>query len=120
MTTHSLTFQDSKELDTLKELMKTKKFGTEIKVPEPLAVNMTVKESLDEKPISAKRQRVLDTFKKLSIIVDGTIVIQITRSNQNDQKNHNNKNIHSCRTNSLQQFAKAQTFETFPLTLHFQ
>ena len=80
MKTHSLTFEDETELKRIQELVDATQFGEEIEIKEPLSVNMTVVESSDNKPVSEKRQKQLDVFRKLSIVTDGTIVIPITRT----------------------------------------
>ena len=52
----SLSFHDQEEHDQVERLVNTKDFEEEVAVEEPLAVNMTIVESLDNKPISTKQK----------------------------------------------------------------
>ena len=96
-------------------------FGSEIEIERPLAVNMIVVASLDEKPISSKRQKQLDILRKFSIInkEDPDIVLPITTSmlpsSSRDNYNKFSYNTH----NFVTPIATAEVSEPFPFDLAF-
>ena len=66
--------------------------GDEIEIGEPLAVNVTVEEALDNKAVSQHRKDQLNVLKELSV-VEGDIVIPLTtrltrRSNDDFRTKH--------------------------------
>ena len=71
MTTHSLTFANPEQYDKIKQLTEgpdALPHGSEIILDDPpLAVNMIIDPSLDDKPVTSRRQRQLDALREYSL-----------------------------------------------------
>ena len=68
--THSLTFSDRKQFLQVMSILEgpdIPAFGTEIEIDPPLSLNMRIKKTLDDKPMSTTRAKQLDKLKTISL-----------------------------------------------------
>jgi hypothetical protein len=130
LTTHSLTFsEESHYNDILQHIedMKSKgcpiPYGSEIVVPEPLAVNVVIAESLDGKPVSSKWKQQLDQLHVLSRQYNISphsrdIILPLTTSMAKSSSDGYHFFTY-CTNDPLSPIAKAQVKEPFPFELAF-
>ena len=123
LTTHSLTFANQSDYNHLLSTLQNNDlpFGTEVEIEEPLAVNMIINGSLDNKPISQKRQQQLNRLRKISkkYNIDPSspeIILPIVSK----MKASSDYQIFHFKTgNILQPIASIEVKEPFPFDLAF-
>ena len=90
ITTHSLSYSDRQEYDRILGLTQgpdALPFGSEIEIDTPLAANMIMNKSLDDKEVSEYRQMQLDHLKVFSIFSGKeTTVIPLTAATKKQEK----------------------------------
>ena len=129
--THSLTFEQKSHYHKIIEHINTMRVngtpvphGSEILVPQPLAVNVIVQETLDGKPISKKRKQQLDKLRVISrsYNVDPknrAIIIPLTTAMAKSTGESSSKYFTFCTKNMLSPIAKVHAQEPFPFDLAF-
>ena len=125
MVTHSLSFSNQEAFNHILDVIEGEnppEFGSEIEIDPPLAVNMVVSQSLDNKPVSRKRQKQLEQLKKFSILPNQDdeidVVISITESMATGAKNKFHKFAYQTQ-NILHPVATAEVCDIFPFDLAF-
>ena len=122
MTAHSLTFCDPNEFERVQSMTSGPNalpFGSEIEIDVPLALNMVVSASLDNREISTHRKHQLDQLKKLSIDPNSNdIVIPLTKTMKSSKTTTDTKFTYLT-GNPLSPLATAQTFDIFAFDLAF-
>jgi hypothetical protein len=118
-TLHSLTFDDPQVFHDLLERLEqgSVPFGKEIEIEAPLAVNVSIKESLDNKDVSSRRKLQLQQLQKLSLSKDD-IVIPLTKN----AGSHASKDFikYSYRTTDRSSpFATIEVGQTMPYDIEF-
>jgi len=129
--THSLTFEQRSHYQKIIDHINTMRlhgtpvpYGSEILVPQPLAVNVIVQETLDGKSISKKRTQQLDKLRVISRSYNidpknRAIIIPLTTAMAKSTGESSSKCFTFCTKNMLSPIAKVHAQEPFPFDLAF-